>query len=338
MRRFLFGILSLLLLNSCDDGEIIVTNFDFEDSTIQFCEGPNKNVFYAVNNNDVFESISLEFRSSELELDDEGNLVPPEDEEISFNLTGSSSTDNRIVYRIFSSEVPNDYFCNVVPPREPEVIEEWISGTGATVFIRRSFGDETANVDIDRDGLDNIEEGWSADSENLQDSDNDGIPDYLDVDDDGDNVETETELANGNNDPVNEAGLRDTDEDGIPNYLDEDDDNDGVPTRLEVSSDDLDNPIVFQTAQGISNYLNPEQTSQLQHDEYIDHDITRNYAFRIIVEDLKFTKQDGSGESIQFESYDFGNYAESGIDFIQCPSQDPDCGDNETEEETEETN
>lgn len=175
----------------------------------------------------------------------------------------------------------------------------------------------------------------------LQDTDSDGIPDYLDVDDDGDNVETDIELENPDNDPVNADGDRDTDEDGIPNYLDYDDDNDEVPTRLEVSNDDLDNPIALQTAQGISNYLNPEQTSQLQHDEYIDHNITRNYGFRIIVEDLKFIKQDGSGESIQYESYDFGNFAESGINFIQCPSQAPDCGETDTdepEEETEETN
>lgn len=339
MRRLLFSIFSLILLISCDDGEIIVTTFDFEDSTVQFCEGPNKNVFYAVNNNDVFESISLEFDSSTLDLDDEGNLVP-EEEEISFDLTGSSSTDNRIVYRIFNSEVPNDYFCNVVPPREPAVVEEWISGTGATVFITASFADESGNIDADGDGFTNSEEGWNAEGVDLQDTDEDGIPDYLDIDDDGDNVKTEIERTNPDNDPVNVDGLRDNDEDGIPNYLDNDDDNDGVPTRLEVSSDDLDNPIALQTAQGISNYLNFEQTAQLQHDEYIDHNISRNYGFRIIVEDLKFTRQDGSGESIQYESYDFGNYAESGINFIQCPSQDPDCGETDTDEpeETEETN
>jgi len=338
MRRLLFSIFSLALLSSCDDGEIIVTSFDFEDSTVQFCEGPNKNVFYAVNNNDVFESISLEFRNNILELDEDGRIVPPEDEEISFDLTGNSSNDNRIVYRIFNSEVPTDYFCNVVPPKEPAVVEEWISGTGATVFVRTSFGDETANVDSDGDGLDNIDEGWNAEGVNLQDTDEDGIPDYLDVDDDGDNIETETELANSANDPVNENGQRDKDEDGIPNYLDNDDDNDGVLTRLEVQEGDEVNPALFQTAEGISNYLNSEQTAELQHDEYINHDITRNYGYRIIVEDLKFTKQDGSGESIQYQSYDFGNYSESNIDYPLCPSQDPDSCETEPEETDEETN
>ncbi|WP_300435271.1 hypothetical protein [Christiangramia sp.] len=337
MKRLLFGIFSLALLSSCDDGEIIVTTFDFEDSTIQFCEGSNKNVFYAVNNSDVFESISLEFRNNILEIDEDGNIVPPEDELITFDLTGSDSGDNRIVYRIFRSEIPNDYFCNVVPPSQPIVVEEWITGSDGLVSITRNFRDETATADADGDGLDNIEEGWNAEGVDLLDTDEDGIPNYLDVDDDGDNVETRTELANSSNDPVNEAGFRDSDEDGIPNYLDNDDDNDEVLTRLEVSGDDLDNPGAFQTAEGISNYLNPAQTAELQHEEYINHDITRNYGFRIVVEDIKFTKQDGSGESIQYASYTFGTYSESGIDFPLCPSQDPDCGEpEEPEEETEE--
>jgi len=348
MRRLLFGIFSIALLNSCDDGEIIVTNFDFEDSSVQFCEGPNKNVFYSVNNNEVFESISLEFSNNQLRLDDDGNLTPPDEEEINFSLTGN----NRIVYRIFNAEVPNDYFCNVVPPSSPTVVEEWISGTGATVFVRTSFGDESPNVDVDGDGLNNIDEGWDPDGINHTDTDEDGIPDYLDVDDDGDNVETKVELANSTNDPVNEDGDRDTDEDGIPNYLDNDDDNDNVLTRFEVDPNDtspnsLANPVAFSsTGDNVANYLNDEQAIETMHEEYITNDITRSYNYRIIVEDLKFTKQDGSGESIQYESYDFGNYSESGIDIILCPSQNTDCGEtnpdetdpDETEEETEETN
>ncbi|MDR5592028.1 hypothetical protein [Christiangramia sp. SM2212] len=347
MRRLLFGLFSLALFASCDDGEIIVTNFDFEDSTVNFCEGTNKNVFYSVNNNDVFESISLEFRNSVLEIDDEGKIVPPEEEEISFNLTGDGSGDNRIIYRIFRAEVPNDYFCNVVPPSQPAVVEEWISGTGATVYITRSFGDETGQADADGDGLNNIQEGWNAEGTNLTDTDGDGIPDYLDVDDDGDNVLTRIERENDNNDPVNADGERDTDEDGIPNYLDNDDDDDGVLTRYEVDPNDLDpssleNPTLFSsTGDGIANYLNDEQTIETLHNEFIDNKINRRYNYRIIVEDLKFTKQDGSGESILYDSFDFGTYSESGIEVVLCPDGDPDCPENdettdETEEETDE--
>ncbi|TRO63303.1 hypothetical protein [Christiangramia sabulilitoris] len=329
MRRFLTGIFILGLLTACDDGEIIVTSFDFEDSTLQFCDGPDRNVIYAINNDDVFESISLEYSNSQFQTDANGNIIPPSQEIISFPLTGS----NRIIYRIYNSEVSsgnNTYFCSVVPPSEPRVIEEWLSGTGATVFIITGFTDETANADPDSDDLTNIEEGWILGGP-YQDSDEDGIPDYLDRDDDGDNVPTDLELLNSANDPVNEAGLRDTDEDGIPNYLDDDDDNDGVLTRYEVSEDDLDNPVAFTTAEGISNYLNDQQTQEIIHDEYIRHDINRNYGYRIDIDNLKFVKQDGSGESIQFENYNFGTLRSSSVPFSQCPSQDPDC--EPTEEE-----
>lgn len=48
------------------------------------------------------------------------------------------------------------------------------------------------------------------------DTDNDGLPNFLDVDDDGDGVLTRYEDINNDGDPTND----DTDSDGIPNYLD----------------------------------------------------------------------------------------------------------------------
>ncbi|TKG96678.1 HYR domain-containing protein, partial [Puteibacter caeruleilacunae] len=55
----------------------------------------------------------------------------------------------------------------------------------------------------------------------LQDTDNDGEPDWRDVDDDGDGKPTGTlEDGDEDGDPTND----DCDEDGIPNYLDDDDD------------------------------------------------------------------------------------------------------------------
>ncbi|AVR46735.1 hypothetical protein C7S20_16495 [Christiangramia fulva] len=320
MNRSFLGIFILILFISCDDGGIIVTNFDFENSALKTCRGTNKNVIYAINNQDVNESISLEFSNSILEFGENGNILPPENDPYSFQLSGN----NRMVYRMYNGNVPADYFCNVVPPSEPAVVEEWVSGSGATVVIQTGFADETGNADPDGDGLKNSEEGWVANGQS-QDTDEDGIPNYLDIDDDNDNVKTVTELANSANDPVNENGYRDTDEDGIPNYLDNDDDNDGVLTRFEVKEGDENNPTVFQTAQGIPNYLNPEQTASLQHDIYLDHDITRKYGYQITVNNLKFTRSDGSGESIQFQTYNLGNIQESGIPFPQCPSVDPSC-------------
>jgi hypothetical protein len=75
-----------------------------------------------------------------------------------------------------------------------------------------------------------------------QDTDSDGIFDYLDFDDDGDNVPTAFELdvfnSDGDNNPL--TNPLDSDQDGIPNYLDNDDDGDGVLTIDEDLNGDLD--------------------------------------------------------------------------------------------------
>lgn len=89
---------------------------------------------------------------------------------------------------------------------------------------------EPNNVDTDDDGLFNHEDadddgdGVPTSDENLDssdfynpvDTDGDGIPDYLDDDDDGDGILTIDEDTNGDGDPTND----DSDGDGIPDYLD----------------------------------------------------------------------------------------------------------------------
>ena len=86
-----------------------------------------------------------------------------------------------------------------------------------------------------------------------QDTDQDGIPDYFDTDDDGDGIPTIEEGADMNQDG-NPLDAIDFDGDGVPNYLDSDDDNDGVPTIEEFYLGiplDTDND-------GIYDYLDPD--------------------------------------------------------------------------------
>lgn len=337
MKRFLIAIALLGLFNSCDDGDIIVTDFDFEDSTLQFCEGENKYVIYATNNDDVNESISVEFTNSNITTDDSGNFITNTSENITFSL----SNTNKVIYRIYNGQINgNNYFCQVVPPSTPVQTTEYVSGTDGTVTIATRFTDETGDADPDDDDLSNLQEGWDPDGLNHQDTDDDGIPDYLDVDDDGDNVLTERERAISEDSILDDNGEVDTDTDGIPNYLDNDDDGDGVETRLEVSEEDgLTNPGSFSsTGDGLANYLNDQQTSFIQHEEYISHNITRNYGYRVTLRDFNLTRNDdGSGETIGFSSYQLGSLNENGVPLLQCPDQDQDCNDEEEDENTDET-
>ena len=72
-------------------------------------------------------------------------------------------------------------------------------------------------ADHDNDGILSILEDLDGDGYvHNDDTDEDGIPNYLDPDDDGDAILTKDEDANGDGDPTND----DSDGDGIPDYLD----------------------------------------------------------------------------------------------------------------------
>jgi FKBP-type peptidyl-prolyl cis-trans isomerase FkpA len=74
-------------------------------------------------------------------------------------------------------------------------------------------------ADADNDNVINNIEDVDGDGDVLNDdTDEDNIPDYVDIDDDGDTILTKNEDANGDGDPTND----DSDGDGIPDYLDKD--------------------------------------------------------------------------------------------------------------------
>lgn len=72
------------------------------------------------------------------------------------------------------------------------------------------------------------------------DSDGDGQPDYLDVDDDNDGILTRVERDLPDFDDGDPGNDRDADGDGIPNHLDLDSDNDGIPDLIENGGAALD--------------------------------------------------------------------------------------------------
>ena len=109
-------------------------------------------------------------------------------------------------------------------------------GTGGDVDYRDSLDTDednipdTVDVDDDNDGIADVDEN-PAGIDPSADNDGDGVPNYLD--DDSNNASI------GNDDGLIEDGF-DFDNDGIPNHFDIDSDNDGITDVVETDNGDLD--------------------------------------------------------------------------------------------------
>lgn len=251
MKTFLTPTVLVLLifvsLQGCNDGDILVNTFDFDGTDLLGCGDSDGYLLYKINGNGN-ESLSLQ-------------LVQGEDmflEADTLNVVLNSTT-NVVNYRIFNEAVPVDYFCNTVPVTTPEVNIEYIANNGTATLI------VTTDLD-DNDGLTNEQEGT------VNDTDGDGLLDYFDFDDDGDNVPTLQELdttdADGDNNPL--TNPKDTDGDGIADHLDPDDDGDGVLTRYESGGDLDPTNNISDTTVG-PDYINPAVSVETVVNAYRQH-------------------------------------------------------------------
>ena len=124
--RYAWPLLFVLIIStiSCDDGDIIVTNFDFENSSLETCETNNSRVFFKRNQSSS-ESLSLTLPKTD--------SLYYQTDTIQYTLNGNTA---RLVYRLHSEQVPNDYFCQSIPPSFPKTEQEYVSDTGiATVYV-----------------------------------------------------------------------------------------------------------------------------------------------------------------------------------------------------------
>ena len=127
--------------------------------------------------------------------------------------------------------------------------------------------------------------------------------DYLDSDDDGDNIPTIDEDLDADGDPTND----DTDNDGIPNYLDNDDDDDGVLTINEDANMDLNplNDIDVPSSNNIADYLNNLVANSVSISAYANHTKSQTFTCVINAGNLTLTNTN-TNETIVYENYNYG--------------------------------
>ena len=284
---YIFIAVCLISIQSCDDGDIITVELEFEDE-FSACEGVSDLVLYKTKD-DPSESLSVLI--PDLTLDE---ILAVESND-SLGLT----LDATFYYRTYSDEsLPSTLFCNDIPD-EVTITSSESDACTAEILTVLTKDDEDGILasleDLDGDG----------DLTN-DDTDGDGLPNYIDWDDDGDNILTEDENPDPNGDGDLEDA-QDTDGDGTPDYLDDDDDGDGVLTRDEEndSQDQRPNNDITNSDVG-ADYLNPAVAETVPATAYREHTIYFTYLVTVNLQEisLSFLSQD---------DFDFGVLSDSGL-------------------------
>ncbi|MEG9326920.1 hypothetical protein V6B16_03145 [Salinimicrobium catena] len=290
MKRSFYLFLTILLFVSCDDGDLIVTDFNFENKQLEWCGDTEDQVLFNINNDQVHEAIAFRFSLN--------TSTPQFFSTETGQMTIPLNSENQVVYRVFNGEVESSYFCNAIPPVSPGVTEEYRSTSGGEMIITTTLRNAT---DHDGDGVPSETEGIASE----QDTDQDGIPDYLDIDDDQDNILTRVEIAVEADNMI--GNFPDSDNDGIPNHLDPDDDDDGVPTRNEDWNMN-NNPTDDRDNDGLPYYLNPEIVDSFDVTTVRENVISQSFRYLFTAENLTLLKQGGDGEQIRLEDFELGYY------------------------------
>jgi len=288
----LFTIISLLI--SCDDGDIVVSEFEFDTEDLDFCytEETNETVFYNANDTD-----ELIYAITDIEFDG-----------LSENIEEISVDGSNVFYKKYNESIDtNLIFCNAISTSYST--EDTFTGQSGTIYIstivvvdedeEEDNNDIDGDNDLDNDGLSNVEEGYIANSNELQDSDQDSIPDYLDEDDDNDNVPTSQEL--------NAGETQDTDGDGIDDHLDTDDDGDDILTKYEVTETYQDPTSIFnRNDDGVYYYLDADSNTEVyEHEISLANTYTTYYYSIVNLTNLELTN---NNESVTYNILNLGTF------------------------------
>ncbi len=289
MSKLKFAVLLLLtLVLSCDDGDIIEVNLEF-DKVLERCgdEDSDNYVVYDTRN-DPNESLTLLFPVTTANTAIFNPQTSPT--EGSFNINGSSVRFN---YRTYDGN-PAGLICQDIPSSEVNILEDYEAGSGSVNYISTFIDDDNDDIPSEAEDL-----NGNGDLED-DDTDGDGIPNYKDEDDDNDNVPTKNE----NPDPNMDGDISDaqnTDGDDEPDYLDADDDNDGVITRYEDENMDGDLFNDFVAGATSPRFLDPDSADTFVYDVLNPNSFSRTVSVKFIVLNIDI-------ELLSADSFDLGTF------------------------------
>lgn len=116
MKRVVSLMFFALLLNSCDDGNLIQEDINFEDVDTQNCS--TNDIIYKLKEK---EALLLEIPKTSF---------PSEPSLTNTPLSIDINNTNRVVYRFYNGNVATDNICETIPPANPIVTDQWNATAG----------------------------------------------------------------------------------------------------------------------------------------------------------------------------------------------------------------
>ena len=118
MKKIIGILVCAFLFISCNDGELKIETFNFDPAAaINSCTN-NNGLFFKVKNNGalILKTPITTFANTVTAVNSPRTIV--------------INNSNQVIYRSFNSIISNSYFCEILPPAAPSVIDEWYASNG----------------------------------------------------------------------------------------------------------------------------------------------------------------------------------------------------------------
>lgn len=135
----IFCITGLFAFLSCSDGDLQIETIDFDSVNVDFCTDPvatASNVLFKINGD---EALILTLPSGVLNNGVVGETI---------STTSAVPGESQLLYRIFSANVSDTYFCSTIPLATPTVTEEIEAEDGSILITSVANADSTAFTHI----------------------------------------------------------------------------------------------------------------------------------------------------------------------------------------------
>jgi hypothetical protein len=136
MKKYASLLLFALLLNGCDDGDLTVETIDFDEVTSTSCDALTNTLIYKLKPQ---ESLLLNMLPDKIL-----NEQTLEGQPLTYPI---DNVNYRVVYRAYDGTVAKENICGAIPPKTPNVTEEWFASGGTIEIVTTQVNKTPAPTD-----------------------------------------------------------------------------------------------------------------------------------------------------------------------------------------------